>query len=173
MALFLISGCAPAPKVISDTNTTTRKVSGKSTLSDETYVTYRNAHENSPKIPQMILDLIHQHMAKKEYLLARFYCDEYRRDFPSGKRRVEVEYLRIKALYLRYKSGHDERVAMQVNGEAKAFLSEYRRTSYHSKVQGLLRQMRQDQNIRYEELAKYYEGKGKPKAAEFYRKKIR
>ncbi len=121
----------------------------------------------------MILDLVYHHMAREEYLLARFYCDEYRRDYPSGKRRTEVEYLRVKAQILRYRNEKDDRIAEEAQREADAFLSVYRHTPYRVKIRVLLEQMRQERNRRYEELAKYYEGKGKPKAAEFYREKIR
>lgn len=180
--LYLLTGmiivaCSPeavVPSSSKDENLTSRvTLSTPGHLNDETYIAYRNTHENSPNIPGMILAMIHRHMEAGEYQLARFYCDEYRRDYPSGKHRTEVEYLRIKALFLRYRQEKDDRVADQAKGEAKIFLSTYRRTSYRSEIQRLLQQLRDERNIRYEELAKYYEEKGKPKAAEFYRKKIK
>jgi outer membrane protein assembly factor BamD len=141
-------------------------------LSDDAYVAYRNTHENSPKIPKMILALIRMHMEKKEYLLARFYCDEYRRDYPSGKHRIKVEYLRAKALFFRYEQQHDERLADQARAEGRAFVSQYPRSKYRIQMEGLLRELQVRQNARYEQLAQYYEKRGKPKAAKIYRDRI-
>ena len=170
-------GCSPSPQrsasLSSDANVSQKGASSNLPLSDDAYIAYRNQHESSPKISGMILTMIRLHMQAGEYQLARFYCDEYRRDFPSGNRRTEVEYLRVKALFSRYRQGHDERIAEQAKGEAKTFLSVYRHSAYRSKVQALLGQMQQEENLRYAKLAKYYEGKGKPKAAAFYRAKIK
>jgi outer membrane protein assembly factor BamD len=163
-----VMGCAPQPKAEkAPLNASTTKVE------DEAYVTFRNTHENSPKIPGMIVRLAKRHIAAKEYLLARFYCDEYRRDYPSGPKRDEIEYLRVKAGILHAEAQQDDRMMQQAEAEAKQFLSIFRRSPYRKKVQALLTDMRTRQNARYEELAKYYEKKGKPKAAAFYREKIR
>jgi outer membrane protein assembly factor BamD len=164
----LAIGCAPAVS----TSDTPKTNATDTQRSDEAYVAYRNTHENSPKIPKMILSLIQMHLDKKEYLLARFYCDEYRRDYPSGAHRVKVEYLRAKTLFLRYESEHDERMAEQARMEGKAFLSEHRRTVYRAKMKALLARLQQEQNARHERLAEYYEKRGKPKAAKIHRDKI-
>ena len=139
---------------------------------DEDYVAYRNTHENSPKIPGMILDLIHEHMKRGEYLLARFYCDEYRRDFPSGKDRATVEFLRAKALFLRSAQQKDERLEEQAQAEGKLFLSVYPRSIYRSQMEALILRLKLQRNARYEKLAQFYEKRGKPKAAQIYREKI-
>jgi outer membrane protein assembly factor BamD len=142
-------------------------------VSDEAYIAYRSTHENSPKIPRMIVDLIRMHLAKKEYLLARFYCDEYRRDFPSGSQREEVEYLRLKALYLRALSRvSDERLLEQVDAEKAAFATLYPHSRYRTKIAKLAERLRTARNERYRQLANYYAKRGKPKAAQFYRDKI-
>jgi len=134
---------------------------------------YRNTHENSPKIPQMIVSLIRSHIADREYKLAEFYCDEYRRDFPSGKRRAEVEYLSIKALHLSSREHFDESLAEQIRAQAKSFRINFRHSRYITSVQEILENLKKEQNARYEKLAREYENRGKPKAAEFYRNKIR
>jgi outer membrane protein assembly factor BamD len=164
----LATGCAP---VVSASDTSKANASDTN-LSDDAYVAYRNTHENSPKIPKMILALIRMHMEKKEYLLARFYCDEYRRDYPSGKHRIKVEYLRAKALFFRYEQQLDERLADQARAEGRAFVSQYPRSKYRIQMEGLLRELQVRQNARYEQLAQYYEKRGKPKAAKIYRDRI-
>ena len=161
------AGCAPQPKTED-----TPKSTSSTKAADEAYVTFRNTHENSPKIPGMIVRLVKQHMEAGEYLLARFYCDEYRRDFPSGRQRDEIEYLRIKAGMLHAKKEQNDRQMEQVKAEARQFLAVFRTSPFRAKVQKILETLRAEQNSRYEELARYYEKKGKPKAAAFYREKI-
>jgi outer membrane protein assembly factor BamD len=154
------TGAAPAP------------ASKRTKALDDAYVALRSQNEHSPRLPGMIVRLIRAHIDAHEYLLARFYCDEYRRDFPSGKERPQVEYLGIRALYLRYEREHDDRLAQQAESEIDAFLSMFPRSAYRTKVIALRQEMRRDQKARYKALAEYYAKKGKPKAAQFYRDKI-
>ncbi len=145
-----------------------------SSLSDDDYVAFRDTHEHSPKIPKMIVSLIKSHFNKGEFLLAQFYCDEYHRDFPSGKERDEVDYLHLKILFYRYDREHDDRIADQARVEAKRYLADHGIiSSYRSRVAALLERLQQRENTRNEELAEYYKGKGKPKAEEFYREKVK
>jgi len=120
----------------------------------------------------MIVRLAKTHLQAGEYLLARFYCNEYRRDYPSGRQRDEIEYLRIKAGMLHAKKEHNDTQMEQVKSEARQFLALFRHSPFRGKVEKVLEEIRTEQNRRYEELARYYEKKGKPKAAAFYREKI-
>jgi len=166
------SGCAPTAPELIESNVTASVAS--SVVSDDDYVTFRDTHEHSPKIPKMIVSLIKSHFNKGEFLLAQFYCDEYHRDFPSGKDRDEVDYLHLKILFYRYDREHDDRVADQARVEAESYLTSHGRMSlYRSRVAALLERLRQRENIRNEDLAEYYKKKGKPKAEAFYREQIR
>lgn len=165
------SGVQPDVPGGAEANTT---LSSSSAVSDEAYVAFRNAHENSQKIPTMIVALIKHHIAKEEFLLAQFYCDEYLRDYPSGKDRDEVDYLHLKILFGRYDRMHDDRIAAQATAQAKQYLATHgKRSHYRGKVEALLKQWRQHEKIRNEKLAKYYKQHGKPKAAAFYLAKIK
>ncbi len=171
-----ISGCSVAPEepgLPSREHNRSDQTSSAYVLTDDGYVAYRDAHANSPKIPPMIVAMIRRHMTAREYRLAMFYCNEYRRDFPSGHQRAEVEYLWIRIGILQYIQTHDDRVAEQTRHTAKAFLALYHHTPYRAKAQTLLVQLRQEQNAHYEQLAQYYAARNKPKAAAFYRAKIR
>jgi outer membrane protein assembly factor BamD len=166
-------GCGSQPQLSANQNTTKSPSRSTASIDDDNYVSFRDSHENSPKIPQMIISLIKSHTTAGEYQLAEFYCNEYRRDFPSGRKRDEVEYLSIKALYLNNKKHFDERFSKQIKIQAKMFFANFRHSKYKPKIQSILTNIKKEQNARYEELAKEYEAKGKPKAAEFYREKIR
>ncbi len=147
---------------------------GRMAEADEAYAAYRLKHENSPQVPRMILSLIRGHLAQGEYRLARFYCDEYYRDFPSGKERQDVAYLGIKTLVHRYDREHDSRIADRARAEAELFVTAYgTKTRYHSRIAALLEHLRASENSRYKMLAEFYEKRGKPKAAAFYREKAK
>jgi len=174
LILGSIPGCAPAPETSlrSDANTTqTPPQSG--TLNDDTYVTYRNAHERSPKIPKMIIALARQHLEAGEYLLTRFYLNEYRRDYPSGKERAQIEYLAGEVRYRQYQTGHDDALAEEAYQILRSVSRTFRRSPWAAKARTLSAKLRKEQNRYYEKMAKYYENKGKPKAAAIYRGKIK
>ena len=172
LAALWSTGCAPTAPEPVESNTTAPTASA--VVSDDDYVAFRDTHEHSPKIPKMIVSLIKSHFNKGEFLLAQFYCDEYHRDFPSGKERDEVDYLHLKILFYRYDREHDDRIADQARLEAKRYLAEHGMMSpYRSRVAALLERLRQRENIRNEELAEYYKKRGKPKAEAFYRGKIK
>ena len=171
VAVFGLAGCAPTAPELMESNATASATS--SVVSDDDYVTFRDAHEHSAKIPKMIVSLIKSHLAKGEFLLAQFYCDEYHRDFPSSKERDEVDYLHLKILFDRYDREHDDRIAEQARAEARHYLATHsRRSPYRSRVTALLEHLRQRENIRNKKLAEYYKKRGKPKAEAFYRGKI-
>ena len=84
-----------------------------------------------------------------------------------------MDYLHLKILFYRYDREHDDRIADQSRVEAKRYLAVHGLMSpYRSRVAALLERLRQRESTRNEELAKYYEERGKPKAAKIYREKI-
>ena len=167
-------GCAELQPTVQDAADANASHSLSPAVNDEAYSAYREAHEHSPRIPKMIVALINSHLKKGEFLLAQFYCDEYLRDYPSGKERDEVDYLHLKILFYRYDREHDDRIAEQARTEAKHYLSTHGNFSpYRSRVEALLERLRQREKIRNEELAEFYKKRGKPKAEAIYREKAK
>ena len=174
LILGSITGCTPTPEASHRTEANTTRPSPQSgALNDDTYVTYRNAHEHSSKIPKMIITLARKHLEAGEYLLCRFYLNEYRRDYPSGKERAQIEYLAGKVRYRQYQTGHDEALAEEAYRILRSVSHTFRRSPWAAKARTLSARLRTEQNRYFEKLAKYYEDKGKPKAAAIYRGKIR
>jgi outer membrane protein assembly factor BamD len=139
---------------------------------DEWYASYRSEHEESRGIPTAIVMLAQAHLRAREYLLTRFYLNEYRRDFPSGQERAGVEYLGLRSLYLQYRSMQDDRIGAAFYAQAKAYRQIFPHSSYRAKVRKLEREMHRIQNKRYRDLARYYARIGKAKAAAIYQAKI-
>jgi len=147
--------------------------SGHLARADETYASYRNAHESTRSVPQTIVTLAQAHLTAKEYLLTRFYLNEYRRGFPSGKQRAQIEYLAGEARYRQYQAGHDENLADEAYQILRNVSRTFRRSPWAVKARTLSARLREEQNKYYAQLATYYENKGKPKAAAIYRAKIK
>jgi len=121
----------------------------------------------------MIVTLARAHLEAGEYLLTRFYLNEYRRDYPSGKERAQIEYLAAEARYRQYRTGHDDALAQEAYRILQTVSRTFRHTPWAAKARTLSAKLRDEQNRYYEKLAKYYEDKGKPKAAAIYRAKIK
>ena len=186
--MLLLVGCSgtpPTPTRVPKTQSAAPKTAenlgniplliraGKLAQADEVYAAWRTEHDDTPQVPRTIIALAKAHMVAGEYLLARFYLNEYRRDFPSGRERDRIEYLAVRTLFLQYRQTKDDRLIAPFRAQAKAFRGMFPRSPYRSKVQNLTVKMRQMQNAHYRELAQYYERRGKPKAAAFYQGKIR
>ena len=144
----------------------------KLAYADNLYLEYRGEHPDSSKTPAMILKLSKAHIREKEYLLARYYAEAYITDYPDGKNVDQAWFLRLKALFLRFRSpGSVDSLGEQFEEEAVAFISDPFYRKYHAKVREMLKEAKKIQYQRNEALALYYEKLGKPKAAAFYRQK--
>ena len=144
----------------------------KLAYADNLYLEYRGEHPDSRKIPAMMLKLSKAHIKDKEYLLARYYAETYITDYPDGKNVDQAWFLRLKALFLRFRSpGSVDSLGEQFEEEAVAFISDPFYRKYHAKVREMLKEAKKIQYQRNEALALYYEKLGKPKAAAFYRQK--
>ncbi len=164
-------------------NTSTRKSTKKLSLNeaikqqklgyaDNLYLEYRGEHPDSGKIPAMILKLSKAHIREKEYLLARYYAEAYITDYPDRKNVDLAWFLRLKSLFLRFRSpGSVDSLGEQFQEEARVFISDPFYRKYHAKVRDMLKETKKIQHQRNEALARYYEKLGKPKAAAFYRQR--
>jgi len=160
-----------APKGLSAITALIR--SGELARADEAYAAYRNTHETDRGVPPMIVTLARAHLEAGEYLLTRFYLNEYRRDYPSGKERAQIEYLAGEVRYRQYWAGHDDALAQEAYRILQTVSRTFRHTPWAAKARTLSAKLRDEQNRYYEKLAKYYEDRGKPKAAAIYRGKIK
>ena len=141
-------------------------------LADERYLAYRGAHPDSSKLPGLMLRLSRAHMEIGEYLLARYYAEAYITDYPTGRRVDQAWYLRVKSLSLRFENNDSsQELADMLAQECKDFLSHFRRSSYRTEVQEILKASKERIRKRNEEIALAYEKMGKMKAAAYYRKK--
>jgi len=141
-------------------------------LADKKYLTFRGQHPESDRLPTLMLTLSKAHMKAKEYLLARYYAEAYIRDYPSGKRVDQAWFLRIKSLFLRFKSNDSSEVlADKLKEESQVFLSYFTRSTYRANIKKMRKESQKIIRARNEEIAQAYERMGKKKAAKYYRNK--
>ena len=183
IALFGAMGCQKSIPL--ETLTTKKKsnVTKKLTISeairqgeleyaDNLYLDYRGKNPDSQKLPSMMLTLSQAHIKQKEYLLGRYYAEAYITDYPDGRKVDEAWFLRLKTLFLRFRSqGSGEDLGKQFQEEAGAFVENPLLRHYHAKTKKMLKTFKEILYQRNKALAEYYEKHGKHKAAMFYREK--
>jgi len=145
---------------------------GELEYADNLYLDYRGKNPDSKMLPSMMLTLSQAHIKQKEYLLGRYYAEAYITDYPDSKRVDEAWFLRLKTLFLRFKSqGSGEDLGRQFQDEARALIENPLLRRYHAKTEAMLKAFKEIQYQRNAALAVYYKKRGKHKAAAFYREK--
>jgi outer membrane protein assembly factor BamD len=146
---------------------------GELKMADEAYVRYRRGHPNTPQTAVLVAEMADAHLQAGEYRLARFYVNEYRRDFPSGKERERIEYIVLESYDRPLKKRFHPDQADAYIQSAKAYTARYPHGAHRSEVQQRIRVLARQRDDYYRDLANYYQRRGKPKAAQIYRSRIR
>jgi len=141
-------------------------------LADNQYLAMRGDYPESKLLPAIILDLALAHMEHKEYLLSRYYCDSYIKDYPSSKKLDYAEFLKVKGVFRQFIAiSGDHKIAARMDTESRAFLKRFKRSKYRAKVKDMRKTYSSLSKKRNEEIALMYERTGKIKAAAYYRNK--
>jgi len=140
---------------------------------DKKYLSFRGKYIESKLIADAIFLLSAAHIENQEYLLARFYADAYISEYPDGKRLDNAWFLRVKSTFERFKnSNSDDEPEKSFARESQEFLNSFSHSKYRKDIKELQKEFYTIRKKRYEKIAELYERIDKPKAAEFYRKKI-
>lgn len=140
---------------------------------DDAFASLRSEHVHSPLLPEAMLILARAHMEDREYLLARFYLDEYLKRYGTEETVDFAKQQKILAGYRSFSlSGQDQELLRETIKEAEGFLQEHPYSLYRPLVDTMLVTMRLAQMALNEEIASLYERRDKPEAAEIYRNKV-
>ena len=142
-------------------------------FADKLYLDMRDQYIESDSVGGVMFQLAKAHMSAREYLLSRYYCEAYIKDYPSGRRISYAWFLRVESLFLRFKNGNSKQaLADQVEQELKMYRSYFGRNKYSSKIKKMTKEVEKIKENQNEKIALAYEKMGKPKAAEYYRSKL-
>ena len=142
---------------------------------DSYYSSLQGEHVGSPLLPQATFIMALSHMYNEEYLLADHYLDEYVRRFAASRsEKEEAEFLKIKAKYLSLPNPRrDQALIDEAIASAEAFKKRYPHSMHYDVVDTMLTRLILSKAVLDESIASLYERIDKPKAAEFYRDKIK
>jgi outer membrane protein assembly factor BamD len=142
-------------------------------FADKLYLDMRDQYIESDSVGGVMFQLAKAHMSAKEYLLSRYYCEAYIKDYPDGRRLSYAWFLRVESLFLRFKNGNSKQALVeQVEQELKMYRSYFGRNKYSSKIKKMTKEVERVKEEQNEKIALSYEKMGKPKAAEYYRSKL-
>jgi len=142
---------------------------------DSYYSSLQGEHIGSPLLPQATFIMALSHMYNEEYLLADHYLDEYVRRFAANESdKEEAEFLKIKAKYLSLPNPRrDQALINEAIADATSFKQRYPNSMHYHVVDTMLTRLILSKAVLDDAIASLYERLDKPKAAAFYRSKIK
>jgi len=140
---------------------------------DDTYISLESEHKNSPLVPTALMLLAQAHMDEEEYQMANFYFDEYIRKYAYSKNIDYIRYLKIKANFMAFKNQfREQELVTKTIKEIEKYMVSFPRSPYIHLVQTMYARLYMSKALFDNEIAELYARKDKPKAAEFYRKRV-
>ncbi|XPV67822.1 MAG: outer membrane protein assembly factor BamD [Halarcobacter sp.] len=140
---------------------------------DDTYTSLESEHRNSPLLPTALLILANGHIDEEEYLLANFYLDEYIKRYAYSKNIDYVRYLKIKANFLGFSYElRDQMLVENTIKDIEVFKESFPNSPYMPLVDTMSSRLFMAKAALDKEIADLYKRIDKPKAAEYYNKKV-
>ena len=142
---------------------------------DDYYSSLQGEHIGSPLLPQATFIMALAHMYNEEYLLAQHYLDEYVRRFAANSSdKEEASFLKIKAKYLSLPNPRrDQALINEAIADAEKFKQEYPHSMHYYVVDTMLTRLVLSKAVLDDAIASLYERIDKPKAAAFYKEKVK
>ncbi len=141
---------------------------------DDYFTSLQSEHFASPLLKEALLILAQAHMDEEEYLLAKYYLDEYIKRYGDPESIEFAKFMKIKASFLAFKNiNRDQKLLQETIAQAQAYKKEYPNSEYIPMVDTILTKLYMAQYVLDEEIAALYERRGKPKAAKIYKERLK
>lgn len=183
VSAFLFTACSQKSETIQEYdrpalywyNKMIKQISGNY-LEDagDTYTSLESEHRNTPLLPTALLILANAHINEEEYQLANFYLDEYIKRYALSKNIDYVRYLKIKANFQGFAYDlRDQQLIENTIDEINEFKQTFPRSPYMPLVNTMSARLYMAKATLDKEIADLYERLDKPKAAQFYKEKVK
>jgi len=140
---------------------------------DDDFLSMQVEHPNSIYVKIDLLNLYMAHLANKEYVLAKFYINEYEKRFASAQEIPWIEFQKIKVDFLKYQNAYtDQKAILDLIKEAKTYLNDYPNSHFTPEVSTILAKAELTKKYLDAKISKLYNKLDKPKAAKQYETKI-
>ncbi len=178
---FLFVGCAKTNSSVSEFNkpaiywykNIAKSIgSGNLDKADAYYISLKSEHLHSPFVKTAIMMLANAHMNKEEYILAKFYLDEYNKRFGDYSSLKYTDFIKLQASFLGIKDVYkDQKLIMDTIGACNSYIYSYPDSVYTPLVDNMLARLYMSKYLLNENIASLYERTGHKKAAKIYRDK--
>ncbi|MCP4970403.1 MAG: outer membrane protein assembly factor BamD [Arcobacter sp.] len=180
---FLLSACSQKNQTVEEydrpalywyNKMVVQIASGYLEEADDTYISLESEHRNSPLLQTALLILANAHIDSEEYELANFYLDEYIKRFALSKNIDYVRYLKIKANFLGFSNElREQQLIEDTINEISLFQNIFPYSPYMPLVNTMSARLYMAKASFDKDIADLYKRIDKPKAAEFYNKKVK
>jgi len=146
--------------------------SGSLDKADAYYISLKSEHMRSPLMPTAVMMLAHAHIDEEEYLLAKYYLDEYTKRFGAENSHEYIEFLKLKASFLGVVNVYkDQKLIMDSIYASTVYINRYPDSAYNVLVNTMRIRLQMSQYLLNENIASLYDRTGKAQAAKLYRDK--
>jgi len=141
---------------------------------DDYFTSLQSEHFTSPLLKEAMLIMAQAHMDNEEYLMAKYYLDEFIKRFGDERNIQFAKFLKIKASFLAFKNiNRDQKLLQETIKEAKGYKEEFPNSVYNPMVDTILTKLAMAEYVLNEEIAALYKRRGKEEAAKYYLEKNR
>ncbi len=141
---------------------------------DDTFLSLQSEHKNSPLLATSMQIMAKAHINEEEYELANYYLDEYTKKFALSKNIDYIRYLKIKANFLSFQyQNREQELIISTIKDINEFTKRYPNSAYLALVDTINGRLSMSKALLDQEISSLYERIDKPKAAEFYMKKVK
>ncbi|NPA03411.1 MAG: outer membrane protein assembly factor BamD [Epsilonproteobacteria bacterium] len=139
---------------------------------DDYFTSLQSEHFTSPLLKEAMLILAQAHMDNEEYLMAKYYLDEFIKRFGNEKNIEFAKFLKIKASFLAFKNiNRDQKLLKETIKEAREYKKLFPQSEFNPMVDTILTKLVMAEYVLNEEIAALYKRRGKKEAAKFYEEK--
>jgi len=140
---------------------------------DDYYNSLASEYINSPILKDVMIIMALAHMDNEEYILAKFYLDEYIKRFGDRKGSEYARFLKIKASFfgLQY-ANRDQKLILDTLRDAKDFKNKYPDSQYNYLVNTIISKLEIAKYMLIKDIARLHKKLDNKKAYEIYREKL-
>jgi outer membrane protein assembly factor BamD len=140
---------------------------------DNDFMSLNAEHPTSIYLKRDTLILFLAHLQIEDYELAKFYLNQYKKQFATSKELPWIDYELLKISFLMYKNPYTNQDELNyIIAQAKNYINSYPNSKYIYQVNTILQKAILTKKYFNDKISNLYKKLNKPKAAKLYKTKI-
>ncbi len=140
---------------------------------DKYYTSLASEHINSPILKDVMIIMALAHIDDEEYVLARFYLDEYIKRFGDKKGSEYARFLKVKASFFGLQQANrDQKLILDTLRDSKEFKDKYPYSQYSYMVDTIISKLEIARYVLIKDIASLHKKLENEKAYEIYKAKM-